>query len=133
MRFNEIKEASILSRPGAYEYGHKVNISGSKNGKALLGLVQKEVPDFEPNETLTWVETSQGPTIQVGKSSGATMSFQRANGQGFTLVGAESTIESGLTHAAGAKGSTAENKGDLAEPLLSAAVVWKDRTVKFFS
>ena len=125
MRFNEIKEASILSRPGAYEYGHKVNISGSKNGKALLGLVQKEVPDFEPNETLTWVEKSQGPTIQVGKGSGATMSFQRANGQGFTLVGAESTIESGLTHAAGAKGSTAENKGDLAEPLLSAAVVAK--------
>jgi hypothetical protein len=125
MRFKEIKEASILSRPGAYSYGHKVNISGSRTGKALLALVQNEIPDFEPTETLTWVETVSGPTIQVGKGTNASMSFQRANGQGFTLSGAESSIESGLTHAAGAKGSTAENKGDLAEPLLSAAVVAK--------
>ncbi len=125
MRFEEIKEASILSRPGAYSYGHKVNISGSRAGKALLALIQNEIPDFEPTETLTWVETVSGPTIQVGKGSNASMSFQRANGQGFVLSGAESSIESGLTHAAGAKGSTAENKGDLAEPLLSAAVVAK--------
>lgn len=125
MRFQEIKEASILSRPGAYEYGHKVNISGSKNGKAILSLIQQEIPEFQPTETLTWVEKVNGPNIQVGKSSSASMSFQRAGGQGFTLVGSESTIESGLTHAAGAKGSTAENKGDLAEPLLSAAVVAK--------
>ena len=125
MRFKEIKEASILSRPGAYEYGHKVNISGSKNGKAILSLIQQEIPDFQPTETLTWVEKVNGPNIQVGKSSSASMSFQRGGGQGFTLVGSESTIESGLTHAAGAKGSTAENKGDLAEPLLSAAVVAK--------
>ena len=125
MRFKEIKEASILSRPGAYEYGHKVNISGSKNGKAILSLIQQEIPDFQPTETLTWVEKVNGPNIQVGKSSSASMSFQRGSGQGFTLVGSESTIESGLTHAAGAKGSTAENKGDLAEPLLSAAVVAK--------
>ena len=125
MRYSEIKEASIISRPGAYEYGHKVNISGSKNGQALLSLIKQEIPDFQPNETLTWVETAQGPTIQVGKGGGSSMSFQRDNGQGFTLNGSVSSIESGLTHAAGAKGSTAENKGDLAEPLLSAAVVAK--------
>ena len=125
MRFKEIKEASILSRPGAYSYGHKVNISGSRAGKALLALIQNEIPDFQPTETLTWVERVSGPTIQVGKGSNASMSFQRAGGQGFILSGAESSIESGLTHAAGAKGSTAENKGDLAEPLLSAAVVAK--------
>src|SRR5210317_792943 len=125
MRFEEIKEASIISRPGAYSYGHKVNVSGSKGGQALLSIIQKEVPDFQQSETLTWVEKTQGPTIQVGKGTGGAMSFQRPNGQGFTLTGSVSNIESGLNHAAGAKGSTAENKGDLAEPLLSAAVVAK--------
>lgn len=125
MRYNEIKEASIISRPGAYAYGHKVNVSGSKAGQALQDIIKQEVPDFQPTEDLTWVEKTQGPTIQVGKGSGASMSFERPNGQGFTLVGSVSNIESGLNHAAGAKGSTAENKGDLAEPLLSAAVVAK--------
>lgn len=125
MRFQEILEASIISRPGAYSYGHKVNVSGSKGGQALLSIIQKEVPDFQQSETLTWVEKIQGPTIQVGRGYGGTMSFQRPNGQGFTLTGSVSNIESGLNHAAGAKGSTAENKGDLAEPLLSAAVVAK--------
>ena len=125
MRYSEIIEASIISRPGVYEYGHQVNVSGSKNGQALLSLIQQEIPDFQPNETLTWVEKAQGPTIQVGKTGGTSMSFKRPNGQGFTLNGSVSAIESGLTHAAGAKGSTAENKGDLAEPLLSAAVVAK--------
>jgi len=125
MRYSEIIEASIISRPGVYEYGHQVNVSGSKNGQALLSLIQQEIPDFQPNETLTWIEKAQGPTIQVGKTGGTSMSFKRPNGQGFTLNGSVSAIESGLTHAAGAKGSTAENKGDLAEPLLSAAVVAK--------
>jgi hypothetical protein len=125
MRYKEIKEASILTRPGAYSYGHKVNVSGSKNGKALLSIIQQEIPDFQPSEVLTWVEKTQGPTIQVGKGAGGEMAFQRPNGQGFTLTGSVSSIESGLNHAAGSKGSTAENKGDLAEPLLSAAVVAK--------
>ena len=125
MRFTEIKEASIISRPGAYSYGHKVNISGSKQGQELLNLIQQKIPDFDPKETLTWVEEISGPEIRVGLRNAASMSFERSNGGGFTLVGPTDKIESGLNHAAGAKGSTAENKGDLAEPLLSAAVVAK--------
>lgn len=125
MRFKDFNEASIISRPGAYEYGHKVNISSGKNGKILLSLIKQEIPDFQPNETLTWVEKIQGPSIQVGKSVDSSMSFQRPNGQGFTLIGKANAIETGLNHAPGAKGSTAENKGDLSEPLLSAAVVAK--------
>jgi hypothetical protein len=124
MRFNDIKEASIISRPGAYSYGHKVNISGGKSGKFLLDLIQNEIPNFDPKEPLTWVEKVSGPAIQVGAGN-SSMSFERENGQGFTLVGPVQKIESGLNHAAGAKGSTAGNKGDLAEPLLSAAVVAK--------
>jgi hypothetical protein len=125
MRFNQIKEASIISRPGAYSYGHKVNISGSKQGQELLNLIKNEISDFDPKETLTWIEKSNGPQIRVGLGTAASMSFQRPNGESFTLVGPVQKIESGLNHAAGAKGSTAENKGDLAEPLLSAAVVAK--------
>jgi hypothetical protein len=129
MRYVDMKisEASIISRPGAYEYGHQVKLQdpNKQAGGMLLSLIKDKVPDFDPNETLTWVEEVDGPTIQVGKSSTASMSFQRPNGSGFTLVGPIQKIESGLNHAAGAKGSTAENKGDLAEPLLSAAVVAK--------
>jgi hypothetical protein len=125
MRYVEIKEASIISRPGAYEYGHKVNISGSKAGQELVSLIKQQMPDFNPQETLTWVQNAPGPRIQVGGGGGAAMAFERPNGQGFTLSGPVAKIESGLTHAAGAKGSTAENKGDLSEPILSAAVVAK--------
>jgi hypothetical protein len=125
MRFLDIKEASIISRPGAYSYGHKVNISGSKQGQELLNLIQQKIPDFDPKETLTWVEEISGPEIRVGLGNAASMSFERSDGTGFTLIGPTAKIESGLNHAAGAKGSTAENKGDLAEPLLSAAVVAK--------
>lgn len=125
MRFKDIIEASILSRPGAYSYGHQVNISTSKQGQEILNLITKQIPDFHPKELLTWVEKATGPKIFVGLSGTASMAFQRENGESFTLIGPVQKIESGLNHAAGAKGSTAENKGDLAEPILSAAVVTK--------
>lgn len=127
MRYTEIKEASIISRPGAYEYGHKVKLQDpeKKAGGILLALIKDKIPDFDHNEVLTWVEEIDGPVIQVGKGGEGNMSFQRPDGSGFTLSGSVNQIESGLNHAAGQKGSTAENKGDLAEPLLSAAVVAK--------
>jgi hypothetical protein len=127
MRFNEIKEASIISRPGAYQYGHKVKLQdpSKKAGGILFDLIKDKVPDFDSDEELTWVEKIDGPVIRVSRSGDASMSFQRPNGTGFTLTGPVNAIESGLNHASGQKGSTAENKGDLAEPLLSAAVVAK--------
>ena len=125
MRYNEIKEASIVSGQGRYVYGHKVTIGTKIAGTILTDLIKQQVPDFNPQETLTWVQNVNGPKIQVASGSGAAMAFQRPNGQGFTLVGPVAKIESGLNHAAGSKGSTAENKGDLSEPLLSAAVVAK--------
>ena len=125
MRYNEIKEASIISGGGRYVYGHKVKVGTSKSGQALAQIITQEVPDFDPSEELTWAQNAPGPRIAVGNGVGQSMSFERPNGQGFTLIGPVGKIESGLNHAPGAKGSTAENKGDLSEPLLSAAVVAK--------
>jgi hypothetical protein len=127
MRFFEIlSEASIFSR-GTYNYGHKVRISTSNIGLQLLSKIQDKIPNFDQVEDLEWVKSSpkQGSvTIQTGTGNDV-VSFKRPSGSFINLVGSIKTIEKRLTHAPGEKGSTAENKGDLSEPILSAAVVAK--------
>lgn len=127
MRFFEIiKEASIFTR-GTYSYGHKVRVSSSKKGNDLLALIQNQIPDFDASEDLEWVKSAPpGNTVTVQAGVGNNVgSFKRANGSYINIVGTLKSIEKQLTHAPGQKGSTAENKGDLSEPLLSAAVVAK--------
>ena len=127
MRFSEfITEASIFSKPERYPYGHKVRVAiGNKKGKALLDIIQGEIPDFNPSEDLEWV--AKGPkkdVIDVGAGSDIGW-FKRPDGSVFGIKGSGKVWEKCLTHAPGQKGSTAENKGDLSEPVLSAAVVAK--------
>ena len=71
MRYNEIKEASIVSGQGRYVYGHKVTIGTKIAGTILTDLIKQQVPDFNPQETLTWVQNVNGPKIQVASGSGA--------------------------------------------------------------
>jgi hypothetical protein len=123
-------EASIFSRPGRYVFGHKVRVGlNSQKGKAFFQLIKQELPDFEPTEDLEWIdspgETSEGiPTIVLSKN-GERKFFKRPNGQVISVISLDKPLEQSLTHAPGQKGSTAENKGDLSEPILSAAVVAK--------
>jgi len=130
---NIIQEASIFTKPDMYQYGHKVNIAvGSKPGTKLLADIKQVIPDFDENETLEWVppKANVKQRVLIGQRSqlmlgGNERFFKRANGKVFAIVGADSTIQKALTHARGEKGSTAENKGDASEPVLSAAVVAK--------
>lgn len=127
MRFSEfITEASIFTKPERYPFGHKVRVAaGSQKGKALLGIIQEFLPDFEASEDLEWV--AKGPKnniIDVGAGSDIGW-FKRPDGSVFGIRGSGKVWEKCLTHAPGQKGSTAENKGDLSEPVLSAAVVAK--------
>ena len=127
MRFTEfITEASIFTKPERYPYGHKVRIAaGSKKGKALLDIIQAEIPDLSPSEDLEWVaKGDKGSIIDVGVGYD-TGWFKRPDGSTFGIKGSGKVWEKCLTHAPGQKGSTAENKGDLSEPVLSAAVVAK--------
>jgi hypothetical protein len=127
MKFYEIiSEASIFTR-GKYTYGHKVRISSSKKGQVLLDLIQSKIPEFNANEDLEWVKSApKRGTIVIQTGSGSDVgSFKRSDGSFINIVGTLKVIEKYLTHAPGQKGSTAENKGDLSEPLLSAAVVAK--------
>jgi len=119
-------EASIFTR-GSYDYGHKVRISTSKKGLQLLTKIQDKIPNFDQIEDLEWVSSSPkrgSVTVQAGTGNDV-LSFKRPDGSHINLVGSIKTIEKFLTHAPGQKGSTAENKGDLSEPILSAAVVAK--------
>lgn len=131
MRANEfLKEASIFSRPGRYSFGHKVRVGlNSQKGKSFFQQIKLEIPDFEPNEDLTWIDNPGGtgdniPTIVISKN-GDRKYFQRPNGDIICVISLDKPLEQSLTHAPGQKGSTAENKGDLSEPILSAAVVAK--------
>jgi hypothetical protein len=128
-----ITEASIFTKPDMYSYGHKVNIAvGSKKGIKLLNDIKAVIPDFDPTEALEWIPAKAnvkqrviiGQRSQLGHG-GNERFFKRPNGNIFAIVGADKTIQAGLTHAKGEKGSTAENKGDASEPVLSAAVVAK--------
>lgn len=121
-----IPEASIFSQPARYPFGHKVKIS-SRNKKApgLVSAITNVIPDFDTKEDLIWTKKSK-PTYVVNYGAGDdTLYFTRANNEIIAIRGSGNVIEKILTHAAGQKGSTAENKGDLAEPILSAAVVAK--------
>lgn len=124
--FEIITEASIFTR-GTYSYGHKVRISSSKKGKELLSLIQNKIPDFDPSEDLEWVKSAPAKgTVKIQAGAGSDVgSFKRPNGSFINLLGSLKVLEKQLTHAPGQKGSTAENKGDLSEPVLSAAVVAK--------
>ena len=127
MRFFEIiSEASIFTR-GTYSYGHKVRVSSSKKGKDLLAAIQAQIPDFDASEDLEWVQSAPAEgTVTVRQGVGSDVgSFKRPDGSYINLVGTLKSLEKQLTHAPGQKGSTAENKGDLSEPVLSAAVVAK--------
>lgn len=127
MRISEfITEASIFSKPERYPYGHKVRIAvGNKKGQALLTIIKQQIPDISGSEDLEWV--AQGPkdnVVDVGMGSDIGW-FKREDGTTFGVKGSGKVWEKCLTHAPGQKGSTAENKGDLSEPVLSAAVVAK--------
>ena len=125
MRFQELKdiisEASIWSRTGAYKYGHMVRIStGSRIGEVLLDKIQQEVPDFDPEERLEWIQSpvENSPKIQAGTGS-TKLHFKRPNESGFTLVGTPTAIEKGLLHA------ERYNRGDIAEAILGASLTAK--------
>jgi hypothetical protein len=118
-----LREASIFSREGAYSYGHKVKLSTSVKGEALLRAIQKEIPDFDPTEELTWtdpqdVDIEGIPLIHIGKGKNFRV-FTTPGGEQFALVGADSSIETGLIHA------NRFNKGDIAEAALGAAITAK--------
>ena len=128
MRAKEfLPEASIFTKPDRYSPGHKVNIAaGSSKGKALLATIKQIVPDLDSSEELEWIATAPKGTQTVNFGAGGEVKyFRRPSGEAFGVAGSEKSIQSGLVHAKGQKGSTAENKGDLSEPVLSAAVVAK--------
>ena len=126
MRAFELLEASIFTRPEKYTYGHKVRVGGSEKGKALDTFIRQQIPDFNSKEDLEWVKSApkKSPLIQAGKGNEVGY-FKRPNGQIFGIKGTQSSFEKAFTHAPGQKGSTAENVGDLSEPVLSAGVVAK--------
>jgi hypothetical protein len=134
MRAHEfITEASIFTKPDIYSYGHKINIAvGGRKGQGLLAKIKEQMPDFDPNEVLVWVPIPDDnypediPEINLGReNSSNTRYFKRSNGEIFSVSGPDKSIQGCLTHAEGEKGSTAKNKGDASEPVLSAAVVAK--------
>lgn len=119
--FQFTQEASIFTKPRQYTFGHKVRPKDK-----LIAQIQTVVPDFSPTEELEWVAQAPKGTPQVQFGMGMTpRHFKRADGSFITLLGTDSVLQSNLNHAKGQKGSTAENKGDLSEPVLSAAVVAK--------
>ena len=121
--FELLAEASIFSR-GTYSYGHKVAIAiNSKSGKKLLDIVQQELPDYGPEEVLTWVENPPANSVTVNFSKSANQRhFLRSNDSGITIVGSDKSIESALNHAGEA---IKFNKGDIAEGVLGAAITAK--------
>jgi hypothetical protein len=122
-----ITEASIFTKPKDYTFGHKVNVAaGSEKGQKLLSAIKSQVPDFDENEPLEWVAKApaRSPKIQYGTGDNRRY-FKRPNDEYLIIVGPDKSIQQGLIHAKGEKGSTAENKGDASEPVLSAAVVAK--------
>jgi hypothetical protein len=124
---NILVEASIFTKPKDYSYGHKVNVAvGSEKGQKLLTAIKQQVPDFDENEPLEWVAKApaKSPRIMLGRDDNSRY-FKRPNGQFLIINGTDKSIQQGLIHAKGEKGSTAENKGDASEPVLSAAVVAK--------
>lgn len=124
---DNLSEASIFTKPKDYSFGHKVNVAtGSEKGKKLLAAIQAQVPDFGDNEELEWVAKVPAgtPRVAYGKEDNYRY-FKRPNGEFLSIRGADKSIQQGLIHAKGQKGSTAENKGDVSEPVLSAAVVAK--------
>ena len=124
---NLVTEASIFTKPKDYSFGHKVNVAaGSEKGQKLLTAIKNKVPDFDESESLEWVAKApaRSPKIQFGTGDNQRY-FKRPNGEYLIIVGPDKSIQQGLIHAKGEKGSTAENKGDASEPVLSAAVVAK--------
>jgi len=122
--FELFLEASVFSR-GTYTYGHKVKIAtNSEKGKKLLSAVQEKLPDFGPEEVLTWVEKApkNANIIDFGKSSGNERYFSRSNDDVIVIRGSDKTIESALNHAGE---SIKFNKGDIAEGVLGAAITAK--------
>jgi len=130
MRANEfITEASIFTKREKYGYGHKVKLNNK--GQIIFDQLKTFFPDLQADEELTWIEQPEKLPKAIAYTSRKAARahnarfFQRPNGKTFGIVGTDGVIQGMLNHAAGQKGSTAENKGDLSEPLLSAAVVAK--------
>jgi hypothetical protein len=122
--FELLSEASVFSR-GTYSYGHTVKVAtNSEKGKSLLNVLQKSVPDFGPEEILTWVEKPSPKSTKVvfGKLTGNERYFQRNNGEIITIQGSDKSIESALNHAGKA---IKFNRGDIAEGVLGAAITAK--------
>jgi hypothetical protein len=127
-----LSEASIFTKPKFYSFGHKVRPSDSKYGKFLRSAIQRLMPDYDTSEDLTWVDVPKRGDknwskiiVPMGRDTENVRYFQRPNLKIFGVSGSDNTIQSSLNHAPGQKGSTAENKGDASEPVLSAAVVAK--------
>jgi len=130
-----ISEASIFTRKDKYTYGHKVRVGvNSAKGNALFQAISAQIPAFDPTEDLEWIKPESNangvippkgtPVVQFG--TGTTQRhFKRPNNTYLTIAGTDNSIQSGLVHAPGQKGSTEKNVGDLSEPVLSAAVVAK--------
>lgn len=119
--FDLLTEASIFTKPRQYSFGHKVSPKVK-----LSAAIKSQIPDFQPGEELEWVSQAPKGTPQVQLGIGTTpRHFKRQNGGFVTVFGTDSVIQGELNHAKGQKGSTAANKGDLSEPVLSAAVVAK--------
>lgn len=121
--FELIAEASVFSR-GTYTYGHKVKIAtNSEKGRKLLSAVQDQLPDFGPEEVLTWVEKApkNATVIDFGKA-GSERYFSRSNDDVIIIRGSDKSIESALNHAGE---SIKFNKGDIAEGVLGAAITAK--------
>ena len=125
-----INEASIFSRPKVYKFGHKVRVNDSAKGKEFKNFLITNFPDYTPEEDLEWIAQPKDKVKKIFSLSGRDTSsntryFKRSNNEVVGVVGTDGMIEKMLNHAPGQKGSTAENKGDASEPVLSAAVVAK--------
>jgi hypothetical protein len=116
-----LTEASIFSRTGTYSYGHKVKLSAeSAKGKIALERIQDQLPNFVPNEELTWVAPTAKPTavVVLGRDSNMRY-FKRPNGEVIAFQGSDSGIEAVINH------SNKYNRGDIAEAILGASITAK--------
>lgn len=129
MRFSELFEASILSKPDKYIPGYKLRIAVSAQaGKLIYELLIAQIRDVQPAEIFTIANSGDQAKISVdlpGKG-GAVLKIKRADGQIIQIVGSKSAIESGFNDAGAAQREDVKiNLGDTAEGILGAATFAK--------
>jgi hypothetical protein len=129
MRFYELFEASVLSKPEKYVPGYKLRIAvSSQTGKAIFELLAAQIRDLQPAEIFTIADSSEQAEISAdlpGKG-GAVFKIKRANGQILQIVGSPSSIQAGFNDAGAAQREDVKiNLGDTAEGILGAATFAK--------